>query len=218
MKRTLGPSPLSIRTPPRLPLVTIFVLAIALFLRLATLAFAQSSNNILPGPKPPDTPLEWKQLVGIYADEPKSIQPLVESKRSLVLLEQDGQLFLRDDQGKNQKIVVHDETVFLPSEGKKLFGHDIVRDEAEHIVAFCYLNFCFRRTDPGSDPSRSDRVTPSRPVATLRSEALAATPPQETGNFRKPDLVELAPLDRSIHLDIRYATSNDFLGAPVYSQ
>jgi D-alanyl-D-alanine dipeptidase len=30
--------------------------------------------------------------------------------------------------------------------------------------------------------------------------------------------VELAPLDQAIHLDIRYATANDFLGTPVYSQ
>jgi D-alanyl-D-alanine dipeptidase len=30
--------------------------------------------------------------------------------------------------------------------------------------------------------------------------------------------VEVALLDSSIHLDIRYATSNDFLGTPVYSQ
>ncbi len=31
-------------------------------------------------------------------------------------------------------------------------------------------------------------------------------------------MVELARLDPGIHLDIRYATSNDFLGTPVYSQ
>src|SRR5204863_9789636 len=67
-------------------------------------------------------------------------------------------------------------------------------------------------------PSHPYHVTPSRSVETLRREALAATPPKETGNFRKPDLAELAPLDASIHLDIRYATSNDFLGTPVYSQ
>src|SRR4029077_17291655 len=42
--------------------------------------------------------------------------------------------------------------------------------------------------------------------------------PQEAGPFRKPELVELTLLDPSIHLDIRYATSNDFLGTPVYSQ
>lgn len=46
----------------------------------------------------------------------------------------------------------------------------------------------------------------------------AQEPPRETGTFRKPDLVELIKLDRTIKLDIRYATSNNFLGRPVYKE
>jgi len=41
-------------------------------------------------------------------------------------------------------------------------------------------------------------------------------PPQETGNFSETDLVELTRLDPTIKLDIRYATSNNFVGRPVY--
>jgi len=62
------------------------------------------------------------------------------------------------------------------------------------------------------------RVKPVRPLAQIRAEALAAVPPQEKGPFRKSDLVDLAPLDRAIRLDIRYATGNDFLGIPVYTE
>jgi zinc D-Ala-D-Ala dipeptidase len=64
----------------------------------------------------------------------------------------------------------------------------------------------------------SFRITPLRPVPQLRAEALKASPPHEGGNFRKPDLVELTRLDPTIKLDIRYATTNDFLGTPLYSQ
>src|SRR5215467_4436442 len=46
----------------------------------------------------------------------------------------------------------------------------------------------------------------------------AQEPPKESGNFRKPDLVELIKLDPTIRLDIRYATSNNFLGRPVYTE
>jgi len=46
----------------------------------------------------------------------------------------------------------------------------------------------------------------------------AQEPPKETGTFRKTALVELIKLDRSIKLDIRYASSNNFLGRPVYKQ
>jgi len=52
----------------------------------------------------------------------------------------------------------------------------------------------------------------------LRKQALAANPPKEAGDFRKADLVELSTLDPSIKLDIRYATTNNFLSTPVYSQ
>ena len=36
--------------------------------------------------------------------------------------------------------------------------------------------------------------------------------------FREPDLVELVKLDPTIRLDVRYATANNFLGTPVYTQ
>ena len=64
----------------------------------------------------------------------------------------------------------------------------------------------------------SFRIVPLRPVEELRREALAAKPPHEQGTFRQADLVELVKLDPTIKLDIRYATSNNFLGTPVYLQ
>ena len=64
----------------------------------------------------------------------------------------------------------------------------------------------------------SFRITPLRPVEELRAEALKRQPPHEQGAFFKPDLVELVKLDPTIKLDIRYATSNNFLGTPVYTQ
>ena len=46
----------------------------------------------------------------------------------------------------------------------------------------------------------------------------AAKPPHEEGDFKKPDLVELIKLDPTIKLDIRYATSNNLVGKPVYKE
>jgi D-alanyl-D-alanine dipeptidase len=42
--------------------------------------------------------------------------------------------------------------------------------------------------------------------------------PREAGTFRAPDLLELVRLDSTIHLDVRYATANNFLGRPVYPE
>ena len=64
----------------------------------------------------------------------------------------------------------------------------------------------------------SFRITPVRPVEELRAEAIRKQPPHEQGTFLKPDLVELVKLDPTIKLDIRYATTNNFLGTPVYTQ
>lgn len=78
-----------------------------------------------------------------------------------------------------------------------------------------------RRNIPGEEgPAGAGvfRLTPLKPIAELRREALAASPPNETGDFRASDLVELVKLDPSIKLDIRYATRNNFLSTPVYSQ
>jgi D-alanyl-D-alanine dipeptidase len=43
-------------------------------------------------------------------------------------------------------------------------------------------------------------------------------PPKEEGTFRAPELVELKKLDRTIKLDVRYATSNNFAGRAVYKE
>lgn len=43
-------------------------------------------------------------------------------------------------------------------------------------------------------------------------------PPKEKGTFRQPDLVEIIELDPTIRLDVRYATSDNFLGRPVYRE
>jgi len=64
----------------------------------------------------------------------------------------------------------------------------------------------------------SFHIKPVAPIPQLRAQALKAQPSHENGPFRKPDLVEVVKLDPTIKLDIRYATSNDFLGTPVYTE
>ena len=67
-------------------------------------------------------------------------------------------------------------------------------------------------------PTPYFHIDPVRPVAELLPIALAAAPPDEEGDFRPSELVELTRLDPTIKLDIRYATSKNLLGTPLYSQ
>jgi D-alanyl-D-alanine dipeptidase len=52
----------------------------------------------------------------------------------------------------------------------------------------------------------------------LRASALAATPPSEPAPKRAFDLVDLTTVDPGIKLDVRYASSNNFLGFPLYER
>ena len=74
-----------------------------------------------------------------------------------------------------------------------------------------------RRPDPAS-PGETFRITPILPVEKVREMAAQATPPAQPRKLRKPDLVEIARRDPTIKLDIRYASSNNFMGAAFYSQ
>jgi zinc D-Ala-D-Ala dipeptidase len=50
------------------------------------------------------------------------------------------------------------------------------------------------------------------------TSSVPQSPPKEAGTFRTADLVELVKVDPTIHLDVRYATPNNFTGRPVYRQ
>jgi zinc D-Ala-D-Ala dipeptidase len=77
------------------------------------------------------------------------------------------------------------------------------------------------------DPSKTKGLFPS-PVAYLQLPLIALVwwllafcqsgPPKEVGKFRPSDLIEITRLDSSIRLDIRYATTNNFLHRPAYRQ
>jgi D-alanyl-D-alanine dipeptidase len=76
----------------------------------------------------------------------------------------------------------------------------------------------FPRRAVGPDDGQTFRITPLRPADELRAAALAAEPPRETQVPREPELVELVTLDPTIQLDIRYATTNNFMAAVFYAQ
>ncbi len=92
------------------------------------------------------------------------------------------------------------------------------RDAAGRATAASLEGVVFHRRAVSPEEGNTFRITPVRPVGELRAEALAATPPVETGDFRTPDLVDLASLDPSLRFDVRYATTNNFMGAVFYEE
>jgi hypothetical protein len=168
-----------------------------------------ATQSILPGPKPPDASLEWKQLVGIYR--------LTDAKEPVVVLERNLHLFLLRSPDNQEEFDEKNGILWLDGGDGRKYGHDVWRDD-DGLLHFSYLNFVYSREDAGSDPTRFYHVSPAQPISVLREKALKLVPPVEAGPFRKPDLVELASLDPRIHLDIRYASGNNFLSTPVYTE
>ncbi|MGZ4787680.1 MAG: M15 family metallopeptidase [Terriglobales bacterium] len=86
-------------------------------------------------------------------------------------------------------------------------------------VVLCAATLFAQTGAPATAPAsvQTFHITPVKPVAELRREALSAQPPHEQGK-RKPDLVELVKLDPTIKLDVRYASTNNFMRTPFYTE
>jgi CubicO group peptidase (beta-lactamase class C family)/D-alanyl-D-alanine dipeptidase len=163
----------------------------------------------LPLTKPASLPAKWAGLIGEYGWD----------HNILYILEKDGKLHALIEWFFLYPLEEASADVFkFPASGlydgeKLVFTRDRT-GRATQVVA-AGVRFPRRRID-GED-GKTFQIRPQRPLAELRREALAARPPREKGDFRKPDLVDLTDLDNTIKLDIRYASTNNFLATPFYS-
>jgi D-alanyl-D-alanine dipeptidase len=73
------------------------------------------------------------------------------------------------------------------------------------------------RHDFGAEVMAAIQAKVKADPGALRAQALAATPPVETGKS-PADLVALTSIDPGIKLDIRYAAANNFMGFPLYER
>ena len=171
----------------------------ALLAWLGALAWAQ------PAGPPPAPPAAWRNLIGEYGPD---------STTRVMILERDARLIARFDS-------THE--VVLRGDGPNRFrwAEGMLRarpDGKGRIAAIAVQDSIWPRRALGPEAGSVFRIVPVRPIEELRREALAATPPLEAGEFRPTDLVELVRLDPTIKLDIRYASSRNFLGTPLYTQ
>ena len=178
---------------------------LAIFLLVAQV-FAQSSSL-----KPAPAPARWLGLIGEYGTD----------KDIFYILEKDGKLCASFKRSNPEPILEVSRNVFKFSPLTQLSGEPIVFTRDRHgratQVKILGATLPRRRIEPEAAANQL-RVAPVRPVAELLKEALAAQPPAETGDFLKSDLVELIKLDPTIHLDVRYATTNNLFGTVFYSE
>ena len=135
------------------------------------------------------------------------------------MLERDGQLYLHTRESRpDVALAERNAMLFSAMLDSALARFEFARDAAGRATGVSIGNRQLARRPLGPESGNQLVITPVRPLADVRREALVATPPREVGPFRASDLVELVTLDPTIRLDIRYATSNNLFGTPFYAQ
>lgn len=162
-------------------------------------------------PKPPAVPAAWLPLVGEYGWD----------YNVLYILERDGAMHALIEWMTDYPLTPVDDSTFrFPDRGLYAGESLVFRKGADgRVTEVKAANVVFPRRAVGPEPGATQlKETPLKPVEELRTAALAATPPAETGDFLPSDLVEVATLDPTIKLDVRYAGTNNFFGAKFYDE
>jgi D-alanyl-D-alanine dipeptidase len=175
-------------------------------LAAALLAGAGAASAQSPPPRPQSPPSAWLPLLGEYGD----------SAGHIIVLESGGRLEL--SYGRELSALSPAANGFHVDSGP-FRGADarFSRSPDGAVTGLALAGRPFPRRAVGTEEGVTFHITPLHPVDSLRRAALAMRPPPQPPGLRKPDLVDLTTLDPRIKLDIRYATTNDFLGSVMYT-
>ncbi|MES2176325.1 MAG: M15 family metallopeptidase [Gemmatimonadota bacterium] len=165
--------------------------------------------SVAPSPQgaavpPSQPPANWVGLLGEYGPD-SAVQ---------IVLERDGQLIMHSAKGTELTLKAAGNDAFDGGGSVVRF----VRASSGRAARVSIGGVALERRPLGPESGNQLVVTPVRPIDELRREAMAATPPVETGPFKAVELVELTKLDPTIRLEIRYATSNNLFGTPFYTE
>jgi D-alanyl-D-alanine dipeptidase len=182
----------------------IFAVAVVLFTLVGSISFATPSQ---PTPKPAPAPARWRRLIGEYGPD----------DNILIVLERNGILYAYH--GSLARLVEQTRDIFVTTRDTGTVDRFIfTRDARGRATKLTLSGLTLKRRNIEPESGNQLHIKPVRPVTELMKEALAAQPPYENMHFLPTDLVELRKLDPTIHLEIRYATTNNFLGTKFYSQ
>jgi len=161
-----------------------------------------------PQPQPP--PVHWSTLVGEYGWD----------HNTLYIYERDGVLHALIEWTEIDPLTEIEQDVFAFPDFGMYNGENLVfhRDSNGVVTKVVAASIEFERRPVGTPEGETFTIDPVRPVSRLRREALAASPPDASGSELKPDLVEIIRLDPTIKLDIRYASTNNFMQAVFYRE
>ena len=159
---------------------------------------------------PPDAPRDLKRLIGEYRS----------ADAKLTIYEAGGQL-RADGLGLNQAPLRQLAATRFSAEAAPPRGHTPVQFQLSRDGQAASVTLGANRLqfeDIGREVIEQIRAGVRSDSGQLRAAALAAKPPTEPPPKRASDLVDLASVDPTIKFDIRYASSNNFIGFPLYEK
>jgi D-alanyl-D-alanine dipeptidase len=154
---------------------------------------------------PPDVPETLRLIVGEYSDAIDTVS----------VLEEGGGLTLLFWHGERLELTAVTDSTF---ETESAAVVAIQTGNNGRIGSVSVDGRGFDHLSLGAEDGGTFTIAPMRAPDELLGEALAATPPEEQGDFLESDLVELVTLDPTVVLDIRYASTNNFMGEVFYSE
>lgn len=160
-------------------------------------------------PRPAPCPASLRPLIGHYGFDHNVLYLREEGGRLHALIE-----WFFDDvlaESGSDRFVFPDSGLYAREELR------IERDATGRVTGVVLSGLRFPRRAVAPEDGSTFRIRLLRPVDELRREAAAATPPAGLGGTRAPDLADVTTLDPTLRLDIRYATTNNFMGAAFYA-
>ncbi len=160
-------------------------------------------------PLPPAPPARFLGLIGEYGWDHDVIY----------ILEKDGRLYALIEWFYLDPLTEVSPDVFAFPDAGLYQSEKLVflRDARGKVTDVTAAGVVFKRRSIDGEDGQTFRITPTRPVERIRREIADARPPAEPGPFKSPDLVDLTAVVPGIKLDIRYASTNNFLGVPCYT-
>lgn len=181
------------------------MVATAIALVVSTLV-ATDEPSTEPPARPAPSPTHWRGLVAEYGADGSRV----------IILENAGRLraFVDGTSEHTLKELTRD-TYSIALDGESSATKLRFRREKDAIAtALEFRGALLPRRD--SEKNSTFRIARLEEVAVLRKRALAASPPPEKRKFRAAELVDLASFDKRLRFDIRYASTNNFMGAAFY--
>ena len=176
--------------------------------RVEVLQITGRTFRRVPDPLPPPPPVDLLPLLGEYGWD-HNILFVFEREGDLAVLIEWLERYPMTRSAEDPDRFHFPDRGLYPGESLRF-----LRDEGGVVTGLDLLGIVFpRRPGPGEG---TFRIEPLLPVDELRRVADASAPPVEPGDFAEGELVRLADLDPGIRLDVRYATTDNFMGTAFY--